>query len=237
MSGGARIQLLSPRLANQIAAGEVVERPASVIKELLENSLDAGAKRIDVEVEQGGVKLLRVRDDGSGIPADDLPLALARHATSKIRELEDLESVISLGFRGEALASISSVARLTMTSRTADAEQAWQVETEGRDMAARVQPAAHPVGTSVEVRDLFFNTPARRKFLRAERTELSHIEDWLRTLALARPDVELRVAHNGKPSRRWKGEAQLQEGTMLSDVRLHEALGEDFSRNALRVKG
>lgn len=173
MSGGSRIQLLSPRLANQIAAGEVVERPASVAKELLENSLDSGARRIDVEVEQGGVKLLRVRDDGGGISADDLPLALARHATSKIRELEDLEGVLSLGFRGEALASISSVARLTLTSRTASATEAWQVETEGRDMTPRVQPAAHPVGTSVEVRDLFFNTPARRKFLKAEKTEFT----------------------------------------------------------------
>ncbi|WP_422630800.1 DNA mismatch repair endonuclease MutL [Pseudomonas mucidolens] len=194
----SRIELLSPRLANQIAAGEVVERPASVIKELLENSLDSGAKRIDVDVEQGGVKLLRVRDDGSGISADDLPLALARHATSKIRDLEDLERVMSLGFRGEALASISSVARLTLTSRTRGAEQAWQVETEGRDMAPRVQPAAHPVGTSVEVRDLFFNTPARRKFLKAEKTEFDHLQEVIKRLALARFDVAFHLRHNGK---------------------------------------
>jgi DNA mismatch repair protein MutL len=198
MTDHARIELLSPRLANQIAAGEVVERPASVIKELLENSLDSGARRIDVDVEQGGVKLLRVRDDGSGISSDDLPLALARHATSKIRDLEDLERVMSLGFRGEALASISSVARLTLTSRTRDAEQAWQVETEGRDMAPRVQPAAHPVGTSVEVRDLFFNTPARRKFLKTEKTEFDHLQEVIKRLALARFDVGFHLRHNGK---------------------------------------
>jgi DNA mismatch repair protein MutL len=198
MIEAARIQLLSPRLANQIAAGEVVERPASVIKELLENSLDSGATRIEVDVEQGGVKLLRVRDDGCGIPADDLPLALARHATSKIRDLEDLERVMSLGFRGEALASISSVSRLTLTSRTADAAEAWQVETEGRDMEARVQPAAHPVGTSVEVRDLFFNTPARRKFLRTEKTEFDHLQEVIKRLALARFDVAFHLRHNGK---------------------------------------
>ena len=198
LNNGSRIELLSPRLANQIAAGEVVERPASVIKELLENSIDSGAKRIDVDVEQGGVKLLRVRDDGSGISSDDLPLALARHATSKIRDLEDLERVMSLGFRGEALASISSVARLTLTSRTRSAEQAWQVETEGRDMAPRVQPAAHPVGTSVEVRDLFFNTPARRKFLKAEKTEFDHLQEVIKRLALARFDVAFHLRHNGK---------------------------------------
>ncbi len=194
----ARIELLSPRLANQIAAGEVVERPASVIKELLENSLDSGARRIDVDVEQAGIKLLKVRDDGSGISSDDLPLALARHATSKIRDLEDLERVMSLGFRGEALASISSVARLTLTSRTRDAGQAWQVETEGRDMAPRVQPAAHPVGTSVEVRDLFFNTPARRKFLKAEKTEFDHLQEVIKRMALARFDVAFHLRHNGK---------------------------------------
>jgi DNA mismatch repair protein MutL len=198
LTSGSRIELLSPRLANQIAAGEVVERPASVIKELLENSIDSGAKRIDVDVEQGGVKLLRVRDDGSGISSDDLPLALARHATSKIRDLEDLERVMSLGFRGEALASISSVARLTLTSRTRSADQAWQVETEGRDMAPRVQPAAHPVGTSVEVRDLFFNTPARRKFLKAEKTEFDHLQEVIKRLALARFDVAFHLRHNGK---------------------------------------
>ncbi len=194
----SRIALLSPRLANQIAAGEVVERPASVAKELLENSLDAGARRIDVEVEQGGVKLLKVRDDGRGIDMQDLPLALARHATSKIRDLEDLERVLSLGFRGEALASISSVSRLTLTSRAAGAEQAWQVESEGREMEARVQPAAHPQGTSVEVRDLFFNTPARRKFLRAEKTEFDHLQEVIRRLVLARFDVAFNLRHNGK---------------------------------------
>ncbi|WP_163033507.1 DNA mismatch repair endonuclease MutL [Pseudomonas viridiflava] len=198
MLNAARIELLSPRLANQIAAGEVVERPASVIKELLENSLDSGARRIDVDVEQAGIKLLKVRDDGSGISSDDLPLALARHATSKIRDLEDLERVMSLGFRGEALASISSVARLTLTSRTRSADQAWQVETEGRDMAPRVQPAAHPVGTSVEVRDLFFNTPARRKFLKAEKTEFDHLQEVIKRMALARFDVAFHLRHNGK---------------------------------------
>ncbi|WP_459208271.1 DNA mismatch repair endonuclease MutL [Pseudomonas sp. MLB6B] len=242
MGGGSRIELLSPRLANQIAAGEVVERPASVAKELLENSLDSGARRIDIEVEQGGVKLLRVRDDGVGISADDLPLALARHATSKIRELEDLEGVLSLGFRGEALASISSVSRLTLTSRTASASEAWQVETEGRDMAPRVQPAAHPVGTSVEVRDLFFNTPARRKFLKTEKTEFDHLQEVIRRLALARFDVGFHVRHNGKSVLSLHEASDevsraRRVGAICGPGFLEQALPVDVERNGVRLWG
>ena len=194
----ARIHLLSPRLANQIAAGEVVERPANIVKELVENSLDAGATRIEIDAEQGGVKLLRIRDDGHGISHDDLSLALSRHATSKITTLDDLEAVASLGFRGEALASISSVTRLTLTSHAHDSDEAWAVEAEGRDMATRISPAAHPVGTTVEVRDLFFNTPARRKFLRTEKTEFSHLEEYVKRLALSRYDVAFTLRHNGR---------------------------------------
>ena len=194
----AKIHQLSPRLANQIAAGEVVERPASVIKELLENCLDARATRIDVEAEQGGIKLMRVRDNGTGIGEQDLELALSRHATSKISSLDDLESVKSLGFRGEALASVSSVSRLTLTSNVEDQDNAWQVITEGRDMKAQLQPAAHPIGTSVEVRDLFFNTPARRKFLRTEKTEFGHLEEVIKRLALSRFDVAFSLKHNQK---------------------------------------
>ncbi|UVE17554.1 DNA mismatch repair endonuclease MutL [Pseudomonas sp. LS44] len=242
MSEMARIQLLSPRLANQIAAGEVVERPASVAKELLENSLDSGARRIEVDVELGGTKLLRVRDDGCGISSDDLPLALARHATSKIRELEDLERVLSMGFRGEALASISSVARLTLTSRTADAEQAWQVETEGRDMQPRVQPAAHPVGTSVEVRDLFFNTPARRKFLRAEKTEFDHLQEVIKRLALARFDVAFQLRHNGKSVLNLheagdEASRARRVAAVCGAVFLEQALPIEIERSGLRLWG
>lgn len=193
-----RIHLLSPRLANQIAAGEVVERPANIVKELVENALDAHADRIDIDVEQGGIKLLRIRDNGVGIEKDDLALALSRHATSKIQSLDDLEAVASLGFRGEALASISSVTRLTLTSCAHTASQAWQVSTEGREMTASISPAAHPQGTTVEVRDLFFNTPARRKFLRTEKTEFNHLEETLKRLALSRYDVAFSLRHNGR---------------------------------------
>ena len=228
------IRQLPDTLINQIAAGEVVERPASVVKELVENALDAGAQRIDIDLEEGGVRLIRIRDDGGGIDAAELPLAVQRHATSKIASIDDLEAVATLGFRGEALPSVASVSRFRLASRHRDAEHGALLQVDGGKFG-EVAPHPHPPGTTVEVRDLFYNVPARRKFLRAERTELSHIEEWLRSLALARPDVEIRVSHNGKPSRRWKGEGQLQNGMGLSDVRLHEALGEDFARNALRV--
>lgn len=198
------IRILPPLLANQIAAGEVVERPASVVKELVENSLDAGANRIDIELEKGGCALIRIRDNGGGITKDELVLALQRHATSKVSSLDDLEAICSLGFRGEALASISSVSRLTLTSRTPEQTEAWQACAEGRDMAVQVRPAAHPVGTTVEVADLFFNTPARRRFLRSEKTEFGHIDDWLRRLALSRFDVSLTLRHNGKLIRQYR---------------------------------
>jgi len=187
------IRQLPEHLINQIAAGEVVERPASVVKELVENSLDAGARAVSVDLVNGGQKLIRVRDDGAGIDRDELVLALSRHATSKIASLDDLEAVVSLGFRGEALPSIASVARLVLTSGRGD--KSWQVEADNGRISDPV-PAAHPMGTTVEVLDLFYNTPARRKFLRTERTEYNHIDRWLRRLALARPDVAFNVTHN-----------------------------------------
>ncbi len=223
------IRQLPDTLINQIAAGEVVERPASVVKELVENALDAGARRIDIDLEEGGVRLIRIRDDGGGIAAEELPLAVSRHATSKIGSLDDLEAVATLGFRGEALPSIASVSRFTLSSRRADDAHAVSLQVDGGKVAAPA-PSAHPPGTTVEVRDLFYNVPARRKFLRAERTELGHIEEWLRALALVRPDVELRVSHNGKPSRRYKGEEEL-----FSGARLGETLGREFADAALAI--
>ncbi len=230
------IRQLPDTLINQIAAGEVIERPASVVKELVENAVDAGATRIDIDLEDGGVRLIRVRDDGGGIAPEQLVLAVQRHATSKIASLDDLEAVSTLGFRGEALPSIASVSRFSIASRRSDDDHGSALPVEGGRLG-ELTPKQQATGTTVEVRDLFFNVPARRKFLRAERTELGHIEEWLRQLALARPDVELRVSHNGKPLRRYKGDQSGGDsGVLFSGERLSETLGEAFLAHALQVE-
>ena len=222
----SRIQLLPPQLINQIAAGEVVERPSSVLKELVENSLDAGATRIDVDIEDAGIRLLRVRDNGAGIPKDELPLAIASHATSKISTLDDLLHVGSFGFRGEALASIASVADFSLVSQARDAQHAWRIHSPGNPQQAELAPAAHPRGTTIEVRDLFFNIPARRKFLRAERTELHHLDEVLRRMALARPDVGFSLNVAGKVQ--WRTEEASEAGQ-----RLRALCGAAFADHAL----
>jgi len=224
------IHILSPQLANQIAAGEVVERPASVLKELVENSLDAGARRIEIEIEQGGTKLIKIRDDGQGIPQSELALALSRHATSKIDNLEDLEAVATLGFRGEALASIASVSRLSLTSNAGDSS-GWKAVSEGRDMEVDLQPAAHPQGTSVEVRDLFFNTPARRKFLRTEGTEYNRIDDSVKKLALSRMDIAFSLRHNQRAQINLRPALSLLE----QEKRVADICGPAFMQQALYV--
>ena len=238
MSG---IKILSPQLANQIAAGEVVERPASVLKELVENSLDAGAKRIDIDIEQGGVKLIKIRDDGHGIPEHELALALSRHATSKIDNLEDLEAVATLGFRGEALASIASVSRLALTSNSGDSS-GWKAVSEGRDMEVELQPAAHPQGTSVEVRDLFFNTPARRKFLRTEGTEYNRIDDSIKKLALSRMEIAFSLCHNQRAQLNLRPAiSQAEQEKRVADICgsafMKEALYVDNDRTGIRLWG
>lgn len=227
----SRINLLSPRLANQIAAGEVVERPASVVKELLENSLDAGATQLDIDIEQGGVRGIKIRDNGKGIVKEDLSLALSRHATSKIITLDDLEAVATLGFRGEALASISSVSRLHLTSCAEGEGDAWRVEAEGKDMATSVRPASHPQGTTIEACDLFFNTPARRKFLRTEKTEFGHLEEVVKRLALSRYDVGFRLNHNGKQVY----DLRPVQDQLHAEHRLATLLGKKFIENALTI--
>lgn len=232
------IHILSPQLANQIAAGEVVERPASVIKELIENSLDAGSTQIDIDLEQGGCKLIRVRDNGCGINKSELALALARHATSKINTLDDLEAIVSLGFRGEALASISSVSRLTLTSRTAEQSEAWQVYAEGRDMSPTIKPAAHPVGSTVEVLDLFYNTPARRRFLKTEKTEFMHIEEFIRRIALARPDVTFNLQHNGKLVKQYRAsELDKRVESVCGRAFIQKAVKLDWQHDDLLIQG
>ncbi|KFZ37531.1 DNA mismatch repair protein MutL [Shewanella mangrovi] len=225
------IRVLPPQLANQIAAGEVVERPASVVKELVENSLDAGATRVDIEIEKGGAKLIKIQDNGSGIAKDELALALSRHATSKLTTIDDLEAILSFGFRGEALASISSVARLTLTSKTAAQNEAWLAYAEGSEMAVKVMPAAHPQGTTIEVADLFFNTPARRRFLKSDKTEFTHIDEWLKRIAVARPEIHLTLKNNGKQMRNYR--PAVTESQYLQ--RLTQVCGRAFAEKAVRV--
>ncbi|TLZ04882.1 MAG: DNA mismatch repair protein MutL, partial [Gammaproteobacteria bacterium] len=225
------IRILPDELIDQIAAGEVIERPASVVKELAENALDAGATRIDIDVERGGVGLMRVRDDGCGIASEELPMALARHATSKIAGVGDLEAITTLGFRGEALPSIGSVSRLRIVSRASGADQAAELIVDGGTVGP-ARPAAHPPGTSVEVRDLFFNVPARRKFVRSDATELGHIARLTERLALSRFDVSIRLRHGERVL--LDAPASDLEGNELA--RLGQVLDPDFGASAIAVR-
>lgn len=237
-----RIHSLPTQLVNQIAAGEVVERPASVVKELVENCFDAGAGQIVIDIEQGGARLIKIRDDGCGIDKEDLPLALSRHATSKIATLKDLEQVASMGFRGEALASTSSVARLTLISRVPDAECAWRVNADGSEQNFDTQPDPHPQGTTVEVRDLFYNTPARRKFLKAEKTEFTHIETLIKRMALSRFDIGFTLTHNQKevlklrPALTSDEQAQRVAG-ICGSAFIDSSISIDFAASGLQLSG
>jgi DNA mismatch repair protein MutL len=225
-----RIQKLSPLLANQIAAGEVIERPASVVKELIENSLDAGSDQIDIEIEQGGVGLIRIRDNGHGIHKDDLSLAFDRHATSKVTDSHDLMCINSLGFRGEALASIGSIARVTLTSAI-PSQSAWQISMEA-DTLFEAKPAAHPTGTTIEIRDLFFNTPARRKFLRTEKTEFQYVDEFVKRLALSSFSIGFQLKHNQRLIRSYlKSHTQKER-----EERLRVLCGDDFVTSALQME-
>lgn len=232
------IHLLSSGLINQIAAGEVVERPASVIKELVENSLDSGADRIDVEIQQGGIRLMKVRDNGSGISREDLPLAMARHATSKVTQLDDLERIGSLGFRGEALASISSISHLTIISGTESADNAWQISSSDSE----AKPAAHPTGTTISVQDLFYNTPARRKFLRTEKTEFNHIEQVLKRLALANIKVAFSLKHGERTIFRTLGaqtdsDAKQKICALMGEAFYDSAIAFEYEAAGLKLTG
>ncbi|HEY9030768.1 MAG TPA: DNA mismatch repair endonuclease MutL [Kangiella sp.] len=236
------IHKLSPLVANQIAAGEVVERPASVVKELLENAIDAKADRIQIDIERGGTRLIRVTDNGEGISRDELELALARHATSKIEHSDDLKAIYTLGFRGEALASISSVAKLKLSSRPQAQDMGWSAIAEGLDMQVKLQPQSLPAGTIVEVRDLFFNTPARQKFLRAERTEFVHIEETVKRIALGSPHVAITLRHNSKvvkrvPAAHNSEQHQQRIGSILGASFLREAIKLDSSIDSTRLYG
>ncbi len=226
-----RIQSLPNQLVNQIAAGEVVERPFSVVKELVENCFDAGATQITLDIEQGGIRLIKIRDNGCGIVKEDLPLALSRHATSKISSLHDLEHVNSMGFRGEALPSISSVARLTLISRTAEADCAWKVSADGTEKDFDPQPDPHPQGTTVDVRDLFYNTPARRKFLKTEKTEFSHIESLVKKMALSRFDIAFTLNHNQREIINLK----LADSELAQEKRVASICGSAFIENSVKI--
>ncbi len=235
------IRKLPVHLVNQIAAGEVIERPASIVKELVENSLDAGSRRIRVEAERGGARRIRVSDDGSGIGRDELALALSAHATSKIESLDDLEGVASLGFRGEALASIASVSRLRLASRVAGADSGYELEAEG-GAVGDIRPAGMPEGTLIEVRDLFYNTPARRKFMRTERTEFGHIDDLLKRLALARMDVGIDLAHDGRAVRSLapasdEASRNRRVAAVCGDAFMEQAIVLDEPHAGLRLSG
>lgn len=239
----ARIKQLSERLSNQIAAGEVIERPAAVVKELLENSLDAHSDRIDIEVENGGIKLIKVRDNGLGIAGDDLPLTVCRHATSKIASIEDLDSIATLGFRGEALASMASVARLTLSSNDSDKEQVgWKIEAEGAAIKSESIPVPQTRGTTVAVSDLFFNTPARRKFLRTPRTEYQRIEDVVKKFSLSFFEVSFKLIHNGKsvltfPAAKSKQDRQRRVATVFGSTFVENSIYLDDDRNGLSLSG
>ncbi|HKO89045.1 MAG TPA: DNA mismatch repair endonuclease MutL [Burkholderiales bacterium] len=231
------IRLLPDTLISQIAAGEVVERPASVLKEILENSLDAGARSLTIALLEGGIKQIRLTDDGEGIAASELPLALARHATSKITSLADLERVSTLGFRGEALASIGAVARLALISRTSDAAHASKVSADG-GVLSEVDPAAHPQGTTVEVSDLYFNTPARKKFLRSEATEFAHCNEVFRRIALSRPDVSMNLKHNGRVSAHLPPASfKVRAAALLGDDLLREGREIDIQATGISIRG
>ncbi len=237
-----RVQILSTQLINQIAAGEVVERPSSVVKELVENCFDAGASNIHIEIEQGGLRRIRIRDDGCGIIKEDLPLALSRHATSKIASFDDLERVGTMGFRGEALPSISSVSRLSLISRIADANCAWRVDADGTEQDFDAKPDPHPKGTTVDVRDLFYNTPARRKFLKSEKTEFDHIQTLIQRMALSRFDIEFSLVHNQKEIFRLRradseNEQQHRLAGILGSAFLENAIAVEFASSDLQLTG
>jgi DNA mismatch repair protein MutL len=226
-----KIEKLSTLLSNQIAAGEVIERPASVVKELIENSLDANATKIEIDIEQGGMRLIRLRDNGEGIAPDELSLALSRHATSKIKNLDDLQEILSFGFRGEALASISSVSRLTLISALAN-ESGWKIESEGIEQIKDSVPAPHPQGTTIDIRDLFYNTPARKKFLRSEKTEFDHIDELIKRVALSVFHVQFTVKHNQKLVRQYRA----AHSSLEREQRVSSLCGAAFIENALNIE-